>query len=263
MLSLLGVYLGLALLAPLLRAVEHRPADAAREAKLDLAYWLITPLVTGTVSRAASLGLLGIAALLVGQQPVDGMAIWSAPARVLRSWPLAAQATLALVLGDLIGYWSHRLRHRFAWRLHRIHHGAEALTALSAARMHPLDELIDTLAITPALFLLGFDWTALAIVGPATLLYTLVTHASVDWSYGKLGYIFVSPRFHRVHHLRDYGGRDGKSVNFAGVLAIWDLLFGSADFATRLDATSRFGVKGGVPPTLLGQLTDPLTGPSQ
>src|SRR5437870_1848271 len=42
----------------------------------------------------------------------------------VRAWPLPLQALLALVLGDLLLYWSHRACHRvpLLWRFHRVHH---------------------------------------------------------------------------------------------------------------------------------------------
>ncbi len=259
MTSLLIVYVGLFVLAPLLYLVEQRRPRhprAAAEARLDAIYWIVTPLCTGTLTRALVLGLFGGLGLALSRPITEGMALWAEPAATIRAWPFALQAAVALGVGDLLGYWSHRLRHRFVWRLHRIHHGAEALTALSAARMHPLDELLDGVLIGLVLLLLGFDWRALAVVGPATLLYTLITHANVDWDWGPLRWLVVSPRFHRVHHLRIH---DARSVNFGGVLAIWDVAFGTAELAAPLPADAQFGVDGGTAPTLLGQLTEPLS----
>ena len=251
------IYVGLAVLAPLLGWLEQRAAPAAspepHERKIDLAYWVLTPLATGSLSRAFTLGSFALLSLASGRHPAEGMTLIAWPAHLVRSWPMSAQVVLALLVGDLVGYGSHRLRHRWLWRLHRVHHFARILRALSAARLHPLDELIDSVAIGVTLFVLGFDWAAIAITGPLTLLYTLVTHARVDWSYGALGHVFVSPRFHRMHHARKYADR---SVNFSGVFAFWDALFGSRDSASAFDGP--VGVEPELERTLWAQLVEPL-----
>jgi sterol desaturase/sphingolipid hydroxylase (fatty acid hydroxylase superfamily) len=255
MVSLITVYVGLSVLAPWLGWLERRlsPVADLRERHLDLAYWVLTPLATGSLSRAFTLGIFGLLSLAIGKQPTDGMALWAWPAHSIRSLPLAAQAGLALLIGDLVGYWSHRLRHRWLWRVHRVHHGAAVLRALSAARLHPLDELVDSVTIGVALFVLGFDWAAIAITGPISLLYTLVTHAKLDWSYGALRGVFVSPQFHRLHHLKRYADH---SVNFSGIFAFWDVVFGSADFSSAGDG--EVGVEPAIANTLWHQLVEPL-----
>lgn len=46
----------------------------------------------------------------------------------------------------------------------------------------------------------------------------------MSWDFGPLRAILASPRFHRWHHTSAEEGRD---KNFAGLLPLWDILFGT------------------------------------
>jgi sterol desaturase/sphingolipid hydroxylase (fatty acid hydroxylase superfamily) len=50
-------------------------------------------------------------------------------------------------------------------------------------------------------------------------------HANVKVNLGWLGWVFVSPQFHRVHHSKDPEHLD---TNFGAFLSIFDHLFGTA-----------------------------------
>ena len=56
-------------------------------------------------------------------------------------------------------------------------------------------------------------------------------HANVNWGFGPLRYVIVSPAYHRLHHDRD----DRRGVNLGTVLVLWDVLAGSG----RVPGTSR------------------------
>lgn len=46
----------------------------------------------------------------------------------IMSLPKTVQVLMALVLGDLIGYWGHRLFHgRTLWKFHAVHHASVEL----------------------------------------------------------------------------------------------------------------------------------------
>jgi len=66
------------------------------------------------------------------------------------------------------------------------------------------------------------------VLGPFLLflaLYPIALHANLALRLGPLGYIFVSPAFHRWHHTAEEMGLD---KNFAGLFAVFDYLFGTA-----------------------------------
>jgi sterol desaturase/sphingolipid hydroxylase (fatty acid hydroxylase superfamily) len=114
----------------------------------------------------------------------------------------------------------------------------------------------------------------LAASGPipaaALIVYgCLVTlpHANLRWTFGPLGRIFVSPAYHRLHHVvTPIDGRG--TVNFGFVLVCWDQLSRHAVFP---EGTPRqTGIAGrpvpveqavsvaGTPRVILAQLAQPF-----
>ena len=74
----------------------------------------------------------------------------------------------------------------------------------------------------------------------------------MTWSFGPLGRVFASPRFHRRHHAREL-----PPANFGGVFAFYDVVFGT--FAMPTVDVGVFGViERDVPESVMGQLAYPL-----
>ncbi|HEY1389107.1 MAG TPA: sterol desaturase family protein [Ktedonobacterales bacterium] len=141
--------------------------------------------------------------------------------------PAWLQTLEVLVIGDFLGYWIHRLFHHtpWLWPFHAIHHSSETLDWLSATRVHPVDSILHRLVPVALFYLLGFSG---AVLGPFLVflaLYPIALHANLRWRFGWLGYLFVSPAFHRWHHTSEEMGLD---KNFAGLFAIFDYIFGTA-----------------------------------
>ncbi len=265
MLSLAVVYVGLAALGPLLSLAQHLrparegvPAIARRARAIDWLYWLITPLFSGLVSRAFIVAIGALIAIALGGQigHADDLLAFFAERSVLRALPEWAQLIVCLLLVDLLSYWSHRLRHRaLFFPLHAVHHSSESLDWLAAARMHPLDEIVDNVAISVPLLLLGPAPWVFVVLGPITLLYTLFSHAAVDLPLGPLRFVLVGPAFHRAHHALDAPG-----VNYAGMFALWDLVFGTFRDPDTITAVQRFGVEApAVEETWRGHVVSPVT----
>jgi sterol desaturase/sphingolipid hydroxylase (fatty acid hydroxylase superfamily) len=257
--SFLVVYVGLALLAPLFTVLERwRPATptprTARALRTDLVYWFVTPLLTGTFTRVLTLGVVGLAGYASGFG-TEGERFLArvGDAMPFGHLPFVLAFPVALLVADAVGYASHRLRHTAAlWRLHAVHHGIEELTALGAARLHPLDEAIDGVLIGASVLLLGFAPSVFAAIGPFCLLHTIFLHANVPWSFGPIGRVLASPRFHRRHHARDL-----PPANYGGVFALWDVVFGTFDMPTH-DPVPFGIVERDVPEGFFGQLAYPV-----
>jgi sterol desaturase/sphingolipid hydroxylase (fatty acid hydroxylase superfamily) len=68
-------------------------------------------------------------------------------------------------------------------------------------------------------------------------------HANLRFSFGAWGErLWVSPRFHRLHHAVGIGHESaGRQTlgghNFGVLFPWWDMLLGTADFSDRYDAT--------------------------
>jgi len=176
---------------------------------LDLTYWLVfTPLVTGLLTRLSTLGAFGLLAMAV-TRPTISLGFW-------------IELPLALVLADFAGYWSHRLRHHnLFWSFHSIHHSPTKLDALAAARMHPLDDMVDNTLVGVVLFAAGFSPGVIFAIGPILFLHIALIHADVRWNFGPLRKILVSPAHHRAHH------EIGAAQNYAGMFSFIDVVFGT------------------------------------
>ena len=201
-------------------------------------------------------GLIGVLVYAPIASVVAPHLPWSVP-HVVASIPLPIGILIGFLVQDFAAYWFHRFQHsRIWWRFHRLHHSAEALTFLTGNRAHPVDVLLNhwfsvTLAMlgaTPAI------WLPYRLVD-AFLVASF--HAELPWHYGRLGRVFVSPVFHAVHHSRERGHADH---NFGSVLAIWDILFGTAVLTTR--RPTQFGLDDyDVPESVPLQLMEPVWRP--
>jgi sterol desaturase/sphingolipid hydroxylase (fatty acid hydroxylase superfamily) len=130
-----------------------------------------------------------------------------------------------VVASDFLLYWIHRGFHRPAmWKYHAIHHSSEELEWISAARFHPVNIFLGTVAVDVALLLAGISPEVMVVVGPFTIAYSAFVHANLNWTFGPFKYVLASPVFHRWHHTAfDKGG----DKNFAGTFPVFDWLFGT------------------------------------
>jgi sterol desaturase/sphingolipid hydroxylase (fatty acid hydroxylase superfamily) len=169
---------------------------------------------------------------------------------------LALQIVLAVVVGDFVAYWKHRLLHtRLFWPFHAVHHSSVEVDWLSNERVHPVESAFNALLQAAALLLLGFGPRAIALAVVIRQSYSVFTHANLRLSYGRLGWLFVSPRHHRWHHADD-GALANR--NFANIFAIFDLLGGT--HAVRATEPTSFGLPDGgrVPDGFVRQLIAPF-----
>lgn len=150
-----------------------------------------------------------------------------------------------LVLFDLLAYWTHRGQHQIEWwwRLHSLHHAQRQMTMWSDNRNHLLDDLlVDCIVVLMAQLIGVAPGQFIAIVALAQLSESF-QHANVRVSFGRIGErLWVSPRFHRLHHSIGLGHESaGRQTlgghNFSVLLPVWDVLFGTANFDNRYDAT--------------------------
>jgi sterol desaturase/sphingolipid hydroxylase (fatty acid hydroxylase superfamily) len=167
----------------------------------------------------------------------------------VRALPLLVQALLILVVMDVVQYWIHRSLHsNLLWRFHAIHHSATRVDWLTSTRFHPVDTIVRSLFAYLLVAALGFDPKAWLVLVPFNTLYSPLVHANLNWDYGPLRYLLVSPVIHRWHHTHtDEGG----SSNFAPTFPFVDLLFGTyyapknarpSVFGTPNDAISQVNV---------------------
>jgi len=133
---------------------------------------------------------------------------------------------IAFVLQDFLYYWFHRASHHvhWLWSAHVVHHSSTIMnfsTAFRQSLMYPLAGM--WLFWTP-MMLLGFDPTVVLVVVACNLAFQFFVHTEIIGKLDWVEKVFNTPSHHRVHHAINPGYIDR---NFAGVLIVWDKLFGT------------------------------------
>ena len=180
----------------------------------------------------------------------DGGAWWP------RTWPLAVQVVVGLVVVEFGLYWAHRLSHEwpFLWRFHAVHHSVERLWFFNTGRFHLVDTVVSLVFGQILLVLAGAPGDVVIWTGAVTAFIGILTHCNVDMRTGWLDYVFNTPRLHRWHHSRD--PREGNS-NYGENLMLFDLLFGTYLRPERRPPAD-IGIDGPMPSGFLGQLAQPF-----
>jgi sterol desaturase/sphingolipid hydroxylase (fatty acid hydroxylase superfamily) len=182
--------------------------------------------------------------------------------------PAPVLVALEIVVLDAANWLAHYGLHRCTalWRLHAVHHSQEELSVLTSFRTHPLVHTAYLVSALPALFFVrNATLPAVAIAIYACL--GALPHANVRWTYGRLGKMFVSPAYHRLHHAAD--GRI--DINLGIVLTVWDVASGRSVFPVPGSPVPSTGLAGRPVPveharavarplrTLWAQWADPFT----
>ena len=166
-----------------------------------------------------------------------------------------------LVVFDFLDYWMHRGQHHFGWwwKLHSLHHAQRQMTMFSDNRNHLLDDMLRDGLIVIVAQLIGVAPAQFVAIVVITQLSESFQHANVRIWFGSVGErLWVSPRFHRLHHSIGLGHESNGQgtlggANFGVLLPWWDILFKTANFEQRYDPT---GVRDQVEPGPDGQVRD-------
>jgi sterol desaturase/sphingolipid hydroxylase (fatty acid hydroxylase superfamily) len=146
---------------------------------------------------------------------------------------VAAGYTLVPMLGvflyDVGYYWFHRLQHTIPllWRYHAVHHSIEELNAFNA--YHHVSEYfwrIPLLTI-PMSMLFSVTEPQVLVTGIIVQAVGVLAHGNVRLNFGPFRYLFVEPRFHRIHHSIE---KRHWNCNYSFYFPILDVLFGTAHF---------------------------------
>jgi sterol desaturase/sphingolipid hydroxylase (fatty acid hydroxylase superfamily) len=148
-----------------------------------------------------------------------------------------------VVISDLYSYTYHRLQHAvpFLWAMHSFHHSANALTFVTGARHLWMDRAIGSgvLPVIPILFLIPPDMQL--VLSLIHFFPDTCAHLNVRFPMGRMITVLNNPQWHRIHHSALPEHRD---KNFASLLPVWDLLFGTA----RMPKPDEYPVTGFDPP---------------
>ncbi len=142
---------------------------------------------------------------------------------------------------DFSYYWFHRLNHevRLFWAGHVPHHSSIHLN-LGTALRQGVGERIHKFLFWMWIPLLGFDPLMLFTMMGISLIYQFWIHTElVDKLPKVIEYIFNTPSHHRVHHASNIRYLD---CNHAGILIIWDRIFGTFSEEIRQVDPPRYGL---------------------
>jgi sterol desaturase/sphingolipid hydroxylase (fatty acid hydroxylase superfamily) len=214
--------------------VERREEGTPSTVGTDVAYTLLNRL--GLVPLLAFVLLqpleIAWAALLADADVIPPTLETMLP--VLREWPLVTFLLYVVIL-DFGEYWRHRFQHRFGWwwALHSVHHAQRQMTFWTDDRNHLIDDLIAGFWFAGVAVLIGVPPGQFPLLLLVMRVMESLSHANVRLDFGRLGKLVVSPHFHRVHHALDHDegvGARAHGVNFAVLLPVWDVMFGTARF---------------------------------
>ncbi|MEO8501433.1 MAG: sterol desaturase family protein [Vicinamibacteria bacterium] len=138
------------------------------------------------------------------------------------SWAVFAACFLGV---DFFYYWFHRKSHEIGafWAAHSVHHQSEEYNLSVALRQGAFQSFFSWAFYLP-LALVGFPPATFITCSALNTLYQFWIHTRLIGKLGPIEWIFNTPSHHRVHH-----GRNPRYIdrNHAGVLIIWDRMFGT------------------------------------
>ena len=205
------LFMGLELLALRFLDEDERGAGGyeLRDSRASILMGLGSLIVNG---GARIVALVGYAALYV-----------LSPLRMdpHRWWTWAA----AILIVDLLFYVEHRSAHRvrILWAAHQAHHNSQRFNLSTAVRQkwNPWWELIVWIPLP----LLGMPPWMIFSVFSINLVFQFFVHTErIERMWAPVELVFNTPSHHRVHHASD---RDYLDRNYAGILIVWDRMFGT------------------------------------
>lgn len=157
------------------------------------------------------------------------------------SLPLAVRVALFYVLADLGSYWFHRLMHtKSFWRVHQWHHSPTYMYWLAGIRATFPQQVLFNLPVAffwPLLYRAPY-WLLLAVIAENFFRNNWM-HMNVTWRSNRLEWIFVTPRYHHIHHSDN---PSHQIANLGSLLTIWDRMFGTYVNPEEVDEIS-FGTR--------------------
>ncbi|HWT17525.1 MAG TPA: sterol desaturase family protein [Variovorax sp.] len=258
--GLIQVVVLLVVIGPLQRWRAVEPVTDRRAVRIDVLYTLIHRL--GLFRLAMFFTLEPFFDEAIGFLRTAGWGTF----HLDEAWPGVTDVpwvafAIYLVVLDFVGYWIHRGQHQFRWwwGLHSLHHSQRQMTMWSDDRNHLLDDIVhDTLIVIVAQLIGVAPGQFIAFVA-FTQLSESLQHANLRLGFGAIGErLWISPRFHRLHHSIGLGHESRGAYtlggcNFGVLLPWWDMLFRTANFEQRYDPT---GIRDQVEPGADGRVRD-------
>jgi len=156
-----------------------------------------------------------------------GIMMWFWQFRIF-NWGFGIGAILAcLLLQDFVYWYKHMAAHkiRWFWSAHNVHHSSEEYNLSTALRQPWNNHFTGFVLLSTPLVLLGFHPLLVGFIGAVNLVYQFWIHTQAIKKMPRwFEFLFNTPSHHRVHHGTNPRYLDS---NYAGILIIWDRMFGT------------------------------------
>lgn len=206
-------------------------------AKADYMYFILTAVIKALIVVPLLFGVSDVAMWTL--QWLNQNLGYQEKIYIQRSTVVLIYSFSLFVVSDFTRYWLHRFMHNIPllWEFHKVHHSAEVLTPVTFYRIHPVENVLFGLryVLSAGVVTGGFIYYFGAMLGTVEILgvnaFVFLAHIAGDnlrHSHIHLRYpnflerLLISPAQHQYHHTLE-----GSRTNFGGVLAIWDVLFGT------------------------------------
>lgn len=175
----------------------------------------------------------------------------------IQSIPIWLQVVVIVICADFVLYWEHRWYHevKVLWPIHAVHHSIETLDWLASSRGHFVQVFSERAMVMVPLYLLGASEAALNIYVAFAALQAVLIHCNINWSFGMLKYIFVTPQFHHWHHSSESPAID---TNYSAHTTLFDWLFKTVHFP-ETHWPAHYGTTKKLPGTYLAQTWYPIS----
>lgn len=171
------------------------------------------------------------------------------------SLPIWGQALVLVVASDFLDYFRHRHEHEsngIFWRVHSVHHSIREFSLLSGLAIHPLEPVFTFASYGLVAGLLGLSFDATILGFTIAMIAMGAQHANTCSRISWLSNVIAHIDGHRWHH--DMALSQGRNVNYANVLSLWDRLWGT--FQPALPFGGEYGIepfRDAYPSDLVGQ----------
>ncbi|WDE14528.1 sterol desaturase family protein [Thalassomonas haliotis] len=179
-----------------------------------------------SIANFVTLGLFILIVAVVGAT-YAGIFIYTYDNFRIAELPITPWSILCcIVLADLAYYWEHRFLHKngFGWATHTVHHSSPHFNISVAYRHGPMDWFFPLFFHLP-LAIMGFNPFIIFLAEVVVQVYQTLLHTETVKKLPRpIEAIFNTPSHHRVHHATN---RQYLDKNYAGILIIWDKMFGT------------------------------------
>jgi sterol desaturase/sphingolipid hydroxylase (fatty acid hydroxylase superfamily) len=199
--------------------------------RTDLSYYFISHILVQFI----------LIAVTASTQTMDALVASQSIKQSIQALPVWLQFLMAVFFADLFQAGLHRIYHHvpFLWRFHAVHHSSRHMDWLAGSRVHLVEVILTRSAVLFPLVVLGFNQQAMNAYVILVGIQAVLAHANLNWNFGWLEYLIVTPRYHHWHHARH---ADYMYVNYAIHLPLVDMLMGTFKLPPKGEWPEEYGV---------------------